>query len=328
MAFITLHKTNFFNNLDIIAAKAGDKDKVALVLKDNAYGHGLLEIARMANEYGIRRAVVRKMDEARLIAPYFDYILLLDEIGDDMRFRYTINALAQIDRLPRGMRVELKVDTGMHRNGVAYEEVDSALALIVKRGLTCKAIFTHYRSADELSSEFFWQKKRFELLKKTYGDFLFHSYNSAALFRSRSCDEAMVRVGIAAYGCLELPRPFDRTQLRPVLSLYGEKIATRKLAKGERIGYGGIYEAKRDETVSTYDIGYADGLLRSASNGYSAPHRERLLGRISMDNVSFTGDKERLLLFDDARSFAKAAGTIPYEVLTGLNRAIKRVIRE
>ena len=77
MAFITLNKNNFFNNLDIIANKTKSKDKIALVLKDNAYGHGLLEVASMAQTFGITRAVVNSSEEALKIENYFEYILVL-----------------------------------------------------------------------------------------------------------------------------------------------------------------------------------------------------------------------------------------------------------
>ena len=77
MAYITLNKNNFFNNLDIIAKQTKSKDKIALVLKDNAYGHGLLEISQMAKEYGIKKAVVKSYDEAMKIENYFEYILVL-----------------------------------------------------------------------------------------------------------------------------------------------------------------------------------------------------------------------------------------------------------
>ena len=73
MSYIELNKSAFFHNLDIIAQKTADKDKIALVLKDNAYGHGLLEVAEMAKEYGVSKAVVRTEHEAERIRDYFKY---------------------------------------------------------------------------------------------------------------------------------------------------------------------------------------------------------------------------------------------------------------
>ena len=70
MAYITLNKNNFFNNLDIIAKYTKSADKIALVLKDNAYGHGLVETAGMAMEYGIKKAVVRTHEEAKRVEEF------------------------------------------------------------------------------------------------------------------------------------------------------------------------------------------------------------------------------------------------------------------
>ena len=304
--------------------------KIALVLKDNAYGHGLLEIATMAEAYGISKAVVRCNSEALAIAHLFEYILVLDDMSESPHERivYTINTLDQIRKYPKGTQVELKVDTGMHRNGIAIEDLEDALAMIEEQGLTCKGIFTHFRSADTLSSELFWQRQQFEKIKQALDDrdFRFHSANSAGVFRMLTCKEDMVRVGIAAYGCLELDRVYDQPDLKPVLSLVGERQSTRLLKASQRIGYNATYEAKEETFVSTYDVGYADGLLRRASNRYSTPNGSKILGRISMDNTSFTCKDDELVIFDNANDFAKEADTIGYEVLTGLPAYLERRI--
>lgn len=333
MSYIELNKLAFFNNLDIIAKKTADITKISLVLKDNAYGHGLLEIAAMAREYGISRAVVRNEDEAEKIKEMFAYILILNpsfSASVHPSYRYTINALEDIEKFPSSSRVELKIDTGMHRNGIAMEQLEEALTKIEACGLELEGLFTHFRSADALSSEWFWQKKNFEELKsKARGydaSLRFHSCNSAALFRSGCVDEEMVRVGIAAYGCLKMDEGFEATGLRPVLSLWAEKISRRELKKGEKIGYNATFEAQKDMTVTNYDVGYADGLLRSLSNHYRTPAGHALLGRVSMDNSSYECREDRLLVFDDANAIASFAGTIGYEILVRLSSSIERRI--
>lgn len=329
MAHIELNKSAFFHNLDIIAQKTVDKDKIALVLKDNAYGHGLLEVATMAKEYGITKAVVRREAEAQQIQDLFEYILILSPvfpITSNKKFSYTINSIEDIKKFPASSRVELKVDTGMHRNGIAMDEFESALEAINKQGLLLEAVFTHYRSADTMSAEWYWQKNNFEAIKARSPKLRFHSCNSAAIFRESDFDEDMVRVGIAAYGCLQMDRGFEETGLQPVLSLYADKIASRHLKKGERIGYNATFEAAEDMTVTTYDIGYADGLSRALSNNYQTPDGELLIGRVSMDNSAYASDKEKILVFDDANEIAAFCGTIGYEVLTSLSATIPRRI--
>ncbi len=338
MAFIQLSRQAFFHNLDIIAQRTESVDKIALVLKDNAYGHGLIETASMAKEYGIKRAVVRSVHEAGQLIDYFSYILVLAEIPltASEQVVYTLNTLDDIEKFPLRCRVEIKVDTGMHRSGVASEELEQAFEKAVAAGLKVEGVFTHFRSADTLSSEWFWQMKIFDGLKersaalaKKYGmePLRFHSKNSAALFRAAPCDDAMVRVGIAAYGCLQMDTTLFQPELKPVLSLWANKVATKRLLPSQRVGYNGTYRAPMEQTVSTYDVGYGDGLLRAASNNdYVTPDKTALLGRVSMDNTTFHSEAETLCIFNDANVYAESAGTIGYEVLVRLTSHLKRKV--
>ncbi len=338
MAYIILNKNNFFNNLDIIANRTKSVDKIALVLKDNAYGHGLLEMASMAHEYGIKKAVVQTSAEADAIENFFDYILVLADTpkSTNAKARYTINDLKSIEKFAKGTKVELKVDTGMHRNGVDISELEEAFERIKRAGLILEGIFTHHRSADELTSEWFWQRENFKNVKTKskelaskfgLGSLRFHSCNSAALFRESDFEEDMARVGIAAYGCLELPKSFETHDFKPVLSLFASKNSSRVLHADARVGYGGDGEVLKESVVSNYDFGYGDGFLRlCAQNGYKTPKGEELIGRISMDNSSFLTKEDEILIFDDARIIARYAQTISYEVLTSLKSQIPREI--
>lgn len=337
MASIILNKNNFFNNLDIISKHTKAKDKIALVLKDNAYGHGLMEMAAMAKEYGIQKCVVQTESEALRVQDFFEYILVLADLptAPSEKIHFTINDLNAIYKFPAGTKVELKIDTGMHRNGIKPDELYTAFARIKEQGLSLGALFTHHRSADELTSEWFWQKENFEKVKLHAKELVqifglnalkFHSSNSAALFRNNDFEEDMARVGVAAYGCMELPSVMNVQEFKPVLSLYASKISSRHLKKGERVGYGATYEIKEDCVVSNYNFGYGDGFFRALSNNYKTPKNVELVGRISMDNSSFLSEADELLVFDDAREVARFAKTISYEILTSLKSEIKREI--
>jgi len=337
MPFIQLNKQNFFNNLDIIAQKTQSKDKIALVLKDNAYGHGLNIMANLAYEYGITKAVVQNTKEAKSIAALFQSVLVLADTPKEpsQKIHYTINTLDDISRFPKKTKVHLKVDTGMHRNGICNEELEEALSSIHKQGLELVGVFSHHRSADELTSEWFWQKEQFQKVKEDALQLcdklgikppLFHMDNSASLMRSSTCKEDMARVGIAAYGCMELPKPLQRDDFKPVLSLYANKIATKRLPKGARVGYGGAHTLKEDAILSTYDIGYGDGFFRQLSHNFTTPKGYKIAGRISMDNSSFYSQEKQLLIFEDAREVAKRVGTISYEILTALKPDIPREV--
>lgn len=329
MARITLSKENFFHNLDIIVEQTQGIEKIALVLKDNAYGHGLLKIAKLAQEYGIKRAVVRSNIEAKEIEEFFEYILVLADIPKipSKKIRYTINDMQMIKEFPKGTLVELKVNTSMNRNGIEIKELNKSIEFIKKSGLTLEAIFTHHSCADELNTNYEKQKENFLLIKENTPKGLhFHSCNSAALFREDNFSEDMVRVGIAAYGCLEMPVCFKQYDFKPVLSVYAKKISSRELKKGDSVGYGATFVCEEDTIVSNYDFGYGDGFLRANSNTYKTPQNIKIAGRISMDNSSFLSDKEELLIFDDARVVASYVKTISYEVLTSLKENIEREI--
>ncbi|MDY0117558.1 MAG: alanine racemase [Sulfurimonadaceae bacterium] len=337
MATIKLNKKHYYNNLDIITTLTKTKDKIALVLKDNAYGHGLLEMAKLGSEYGITKAVVQTQLQAKTIESFFPYILVLAEIPNmpsDI-IRYAINDINTIEKFPKNTKVELKIDTGMHRNGMMAEEMAEAYNRCKKRGLLVEAIFTHHRSADELSTEWFWQKENFKYAKAKAKELAckfgfntprFHSCNSAALLREKNFDEDMARVGIAAYGAIDMPELFGMWDFKPVLSLHAMKNSTRNLKAGERIGYGATYTLEKDAVVSNYDFGYGDGFFRALSNNYTTPSGVKLLGRISMDNSTFLSEADEIEIFNDARVIAQAAGTFSYEILTSLKEDIRREI--
>ena len=333
MAKIIINKANFYHNLNQIALKTGSIDKIAIVLKDNAYGHGLEIMGRLAAEFGIVHAVVRNTQEAERIGDLFDDILILgDQAISHPKYRYALNALADIPRAQKGAQIELKVDTGMHRNGIAPEELEEALGLIAQKGLHLRGVMTHFRAADEMGSALFWQQKRFDEVKESvraagFEDVHFHSHNSAAILRSRTFDEDMVRVGIAAYGYSELPAPFDVSDLKPVMKLVASRVATRRLQAGARIGYGGDFEAPTAMIVSTYDLGYGDGWCRGNTFApFVTAEGLPILGRVSMDFISLESDKEEVCIFDDAQKSAAQLGTISYEVMTALSRDVERIV--
>ncbi len=337
MAHITLSRGAFFHNLALLSDKLSGKERLAVVLKDNAYGHGLLPMAEMAHAFGLTRAVVRTFSEAEAIKTLFDHILILNPVEpwiDDPRYTLTVNDLSQLQRLPSGSRIDLKVDTGMHRNGIRADDLKAAFATIRKRHLNLSGVMTHFRSADLLSSELFWQMKQWATVKERVRTLcarhtmplpLFHSANSAAVLRLNSYEDDFARCGIAAYGYHEMPDIFGHYDLRPVLGLYAQKITTLKLYKGERIGYGGIYSAEEDMTVSTYDIGYGDGFPRYNGEGKLYLNGMPVLGKISMDSFCVKGEKEEICLIGNAGEIAHSFGTISYDVLVKLNPQIERI---
>lgn len=339
MAKILLNKENLFYNLGVISEHTKSKEKVAIVLKDNAYGHGIVEIATMAKEFGIKKAVVKSLDEALQIEKLFDYILILAEKTIHTyshTFHIALNSLDEIENLPENSNVHIKVDTGMHRNGISPNELEVAFLGLSKRNIKITGVFTHHRSADELSTDFFWQNTVFSSVKSDVKRICeklllplpaFHSCNSAALFRHTNFEEDFARVGIASYGYLDNAGIFKFPKLKPVLSLWATKLSTRTLKKGQSVGYGGTFTADKDMTISTYDVGYGDGFLRLNERcEYTTPKGYKVLGRVSMDNLSLNTDDKEVCIFDDVQALAKIHDTITYEITTTLNPNIKKEI--
>jgi alanine racemase len=339
LAKILLNKSNFFHNLTQCAIQAGSKDKIAIVLKDNAYGHGLIEISTLSKEFGIKKAIVETVEEANKIKNLFNEILIL-KVSQNTTYSHTfhiaINNMCQVEQMPINTNVHLKIDTGMHRNGINPKDLEAFIYSIHKRNLNLTGIFTHYRSADCLSSEYFWQKAIFRELKLKAIDICekllipipsFHSSNSNALFRDNNFDEDFCRIGLAGYGYIYEYDLCKKTNLLPVLSLWGKKLVTKQLKKGEKVGYGGSFTAKEDMNIATYDIGYGDGFLRIDENqSFNTPNGAKLLGRVSMDSLSLNCQDDEVCIFDDIKILAKLNNTIYYEILTSLKPTIIKEI--
>lgn len=339
MAKILINKENLFYNLQIISNKATSVDKVAVVLKDNAYGHGIVEIAKLASEFGVKKAVVRTIEDANKIKDFFNYIIVLAESSFhnySHTFHIALNSIEQIDKLPNSCNVHIKVDTGMHRNGIAINELEQAFLGLLKKNIKITGIFTHHKGADTLSTDYFWQNSNFSLVKTIVKNIceklfiqtpLFHSCNSAALFRKAVFDDDFARVGIATYGYLDNDNIFKFPKLKPVMSLWANRLSTRVLEKNQSIGYGGKFITPNKMTVSTYDIGYGDGFLRlDGSCEYLTPKGYKILGRVSMDNMNINSNDEEVCIFEDVRVLAKIHKTITYEITCSLKEKIQREI--
>ena len=115
MAYCLINKSNYFYNLSQIEKRI-DKDKIAVVIKNNAYGHGILEIGKLANEYGVKHAIVCTIKEASLVSHLFETVLVLQDLPKDKvsdNIVITINSLNDINKIPKGTKIEIEVDVGI-----------------------------------------------------------------------------------------------------------------------------------------------------------------------------------------------------------------------
>ena len=337
MAYIKISKSAFFHNLKIISQIA-PKQKIAIVLKDNAYGHGLELMAKLVHEFGITKAIVRDINEAQSIENCFDFVLVLNGVASkkySKKIHFTLNSIEEIDRFYPNTPIHIKVDTGMHRNGILSQDIKKTIYLLKQKNLQIAGVFSHNSSADVLTSRGFWQYKNFLEVIKTTKKVCnkldielpkFHFANSSTLFRMKN-DAVfdMIRVGIGAYGYTQMDDVFDKPKLKPVLSLIANKISTRYLKEGNKVGYDGSGMIKKDGFYSTYDVGYADGFFRfDAKDGFEFDKNKKIIGKISMDNMTISGKSSDVALIKDATLWAKKFNTITYEVLAKLHPKILR----
>ncbi|KIM03445.1 MAG: alanine racemase [Sulfurovum sp. AS07-7] len=333
MAYIKINRSNLIHNLSQIVLKTGSVDKIAIVLKDNAYGHGVDKIAKIARNFGITKAVVRNYTEAKEIEELFDDVIVLGgNIIPSPKLSYAVNSIEKLELCPERTRIELKVDTGMHRNGIKPNELQIAIGMIKDKNINLVGVMSHFASADELGSGYFYQYKNFQNIKKIinecgFDNVRFHIHNSAGILRTKEFKEDLVRLGIGAYGYNPMDNAFEKVELKPVMSLYAKKVSSRMLLAGERVGYGGEFTAPKDMIVSTYDLGYGDGWRRGdVKQPYITPSGKEILGRVSMDFITLEGDEEEVCIMEDANIAAKHFGTISYEITCALHANIHRVI--
>lgn len=367
MAYIRLDSHALFHNLTTIQSHIARKSpatKLALVLKDNAYGHGLEQMAGLARSWGIESVFVKNYAEAARIESLFPTITALygevplDASSNIWQAIPSLHALINCAKLqPKpaanhaikhdsGRTIELKVNIGMHRNGIAYDELEQALAIILDSGLRLGGVFAHNGYGDNDDRAFLDSIALFAKVKKqvrawcathnrptprfhclsTSGAARFYAMDSGLDSRGLECDD-LVRIGIGAYGYHTSDVPLHLA-LKPVASLWARKIATQHLRKGDRIGYGGVSVVECAGAYSTYDVGYGDGLFRvSGKEGrIFCASGEEILPVMSMDCFSCQSEKQEICVFDDVSAWARAFGTLSYVILTHLSPTLPRVV--
>lgn len=367
-SFAEINLTALAHNYTLLArrVKASGASPICVV-KADAYGHGAPACVRALTGVGANFFAVSSVAEAlevRRAAPTADILILgytrpanapllarqnitqtVHNAAYAMYLHTALDAAKAAGVIPAEclLKIHLKADSGMNRLGFPLNDTDyqtslaDILSVFSYRHLSPTGIFTHFACADEPSSPLTdCQLTRFTRVCKDLSSRGYHlrrhAANSAAALRFGSMGFDYVRLGIALYG---LP-PSDEVPcdgLCPVMSLYSRISEIHLLRKGESISYGACFEAPRDMRVATVSIGYADGLVRAASDGgylIVGGHKAPILGRICMDQCmiglddieAYEGDL--VTVYDEngenIRHLANTAGTIPYELLclTGL----------
>jgi len=340
--------------------------EVCAVVKADGYGHGAVLVAQAALEAGATWLAVAQVPEAAALRQFGidEPILLLSEprpseVEDALDARvavtaYTPELVAALGRAvaARGDRawpVHLKVDTGMHRVGVAPSD---ALALAQQieahRSLSLAAIWTHCAVADEPDNPFTAvQLDRYETVLRAVAEAgidvpLRHAANSAAAIAHPAARYDLVRCGIAVYGIPPAPALAGALDLRPAVHLATEVSLVKDVAAGEGISYGLHHRFERDTRVATLPIGYADGVFRrlglERQEVLIRGRRHPIVGAVTMDQLTVdVGPDSDVALGDEAvllgaqgderispDEWAARLGTISYEVVCAMGARVER----
>lgn len=326
--------------------------RVWAVVKANAYGHGLIEVA-MGLASAADGLAVARIDEALALrrAGIRGPILVLEGPHDPTELEQASRQaleivvhqpfqaeLLQAARLPRPLPVWLKVDTGMHRLGLA----PAAAADLGARLRDCRNCsgdprwLTHLANGDDLGDPY--SERQVARMRRFAGpDAVLSIANSAGILGWPGSHGDWVRPGIMLYGV----SPFIGEQgperdLRPAMSLEARLISVKRVPQGAPVGYGGSYVCPQEMPVGAVAIGYGDGYPRHAPSGTPVllnGRRVPLIGRVSMDLLTLDlrsqpearpGDPVRLWGPDlPVAEVAEAAGTIGYELLCRLTRRLR-----
>ena len=356
------------SNTRQIKALVGPQVRVLVALKADAYGHGAIKVGRTVLHNGASMLGVATLSEAvplreaDITAPIlvFGYIPLW-QMREAIRLDttvtlYSLEAAQELSRaaqdLGKTVKVHIKVDTGMGRLGIRYEQSEEIIALLhaVKTlpGLELEGIYTHFAQADAADRTYSnLQLERFLRIITLLDELalqppLVHAANSAAILTMPEAHFDMVRPGIAIYGLHPSPDVPLSESFRPALSFKTQVSQVKWLPAGEGVSYGSTYITTRPTRIAALPVGYADGFRRSPRNwgsvllhGQEAP----ILGRVCMDQCMIdvthipqarSGDEVVLIGHQgeaslSAEQVAERLGTINYEVVSELLARVPRV---
>jgi alanine racemase len=349
-------------NLQAIRAHVAPA-RVMIIVKANAYGHGLAQVAKqlgpLADYIGV--AVLEEgifLRELGVTAP----ILVLGGIWGDQVPQYlqhdltltasSVERLEQIDAVAGRMgvmaKVHLKIDTGMERIGVHYYSAQT----LQEAALHCthvevEGIFSHFANSDAVDlAHARLQLERFQEVLRFYERNslpvpMRHMANSAAILQLKESHLDMVRPGIMLYGVYPAKEVRRTVEVQPALAWKSRVVYFKVVRAGHPVSYGSTWQSDHPVRIVTVPVGYGDGYFRSMSNQAKVIIRGKKypqVGRICMDQMmvnievdsAFNGDEVTLLGESDnqtitAQELADWADTIPYEILTNINTRVPRV---
>jgi len=352
------------HNLKAYQAKLQPGTKVMAMVKAFSYGSGSVEVARLLEFHQVNYLAVAYADEGVALRQAGIRLPIMVMSPDETSFDALVNAHLEPELFSFGIYqafheyllkqgltrfpVHLKFNTGMNRLGFELAEAAAvAKSLQQRQTMQVKSVFSHLAASEQVGLDSFtleqaglFEQAAAQVASVLAYPFLKHISNTAAIFRYPQLQYQMVRLGIGLYGVD--PVNEQALSLQAVSALKSTIAQIRSVSKGQSVGYGRNAFMEYDSRIATIRIGYADGFGRELGNGKASVwvHGQLapVVGNVCMDmtmidvtGISAVKEGDQVEIFGThlpVQQLAQWAGTIPYEILTGISQRVKRVYLE
>jgi alanine racemase len=358
---VLIFRENLLHNLNEYRQKYPGLS-FAPVLKSNAYGHGLIQIAQILDKEKIAFLVVDSLFEAKALRSegiksqivIMGYTSAENIKGSQIsNAAFAITSLEQLREINRNLknmkRFHLKIDTGMRRQGILPDEIEEAIGIIKQnKYINLEGVCSHLADADNENKDFTqaqikqWEKA-VQICKQNFAAIkFFHLSATAGLDYTNQFFSNVARLGIGLYGINSAP--FVKMNLKPVLEMRSIISSVKNIVAGECVGYNATFRAAKELKIATLPVGYFEGVDRRLSNrGYVKIKNTDcpIVGKVSMNITSLDitlapdvklGDWAVIISRDpqdknSAENLARLAETIPYEILIHVPAYLQRIIK-
>jgi len=352
------------NNLNHFRLKLKPETKMMIMVKAFSYGSGSFEIANMMQYFHVDYLAVAYADEGvelrksginlpiMVMSPdeqSFDSILKYDLEPEIYSFSILKKLEEAIKKniLPKNkpVKIHIKIDTGMHRLGFGKEDIKQLIDQLKNNSqIYLTSVFTHLAASNDARFDEFTHEQvatlrevSAKLQAESNHPIFTHALNSEGIIRFPEYQLDMVRLGIGLYGLSTNPE--EESKLENIGCLKTNITQIKEVKSGNSIGYNRAYICKENKKIGIIPIGYADGFNRLLGNekstvlinGVKAP----ILGDVCMDmcmidlsHIDKAQEGDEVIVFktqQHIKELAKSAQTIPYEILTGISRRVKRI---
>ena len=361
---VRISKSALLHNLKELTKIAPEKG-VAPMLKSNAYGHGLIPVAKILDDTSIPFLVVDSYVEALKLrnedvsSPILiiGYSHIKNILANKLkRLAFTITSIVELEELSLKVTApttfHLKIDTGMHRQGILFRELTEAIALIQSNpNIVLEGICSHFANAS--SDDPHHTEKQIALWNKVVGIVrtafpnlsFWHISATSGHYHNQKIDANVSRSGIGLFGIALHTKLCQTLALTPVLSMHSVLGSMKHVKAGESIGYELLYHAPKDMIVGTVPAGYYEGIDKRLTNKGVLLVRDipcPIVGRVSMNITTIDLSAVQNPALNDpvtiisasptapnsVREIAQLCDTSPYEILVHIPEQLRRVVIE